>query len=217
MIKANEIFNRVEGMHTFEEVVALQRFAEVAPSGAVVNVGCYLGLSTVALASVREVYAVDPFEDVFISSPVYPDGYQYTADNLEHFKANVAKMGVADRVHLLRNKSEDEARRWRKPIALVLIDFDPNHATAAITAWGRFVVDGGYLLQHDINEPPVIAALEALEATGDWTRVQTVDLLAIYQRTGGGFREGVAAVIQEAVKAEVAKQTKQTAKPGGKK
>jgi hypothetical protein len=72
-------------------------------------------------------------------------------------------------------------------------------------------------LQHDINEPPVIEALAELEASGDWTRVGTVDLLAVYQRTGGGYREGVGAVIQEAVKAEVAKQTKQTAKTGGKK
>lgn len=216
MIKPNEIFNRVASMHTFEEIVALQRYAAAAPEGACVNVGCYRGGSTVALASVREVYAVDPFEDVFLSSPVYPEGHYYTADNLDHFKANVEKMGVADRVHLLRNRSEDEARRWRKPIALVLIDFDPNNTAAALAAWGKFVIGGGYLLQHDINEPPVAAALADLEASGDWTRVGTVDLLAVYQRTGGGYREGVTAVIQDAVKAEVAKQTA-PARKGGKK
>lgn len=190
-LNARDIWNRVDGMHTFEEVMALQRFASVAPDGVAVNVGCYRGLSTIVLASTRETYAVDPFEDMFLSSPVYPDGHYYTADNLDYFKANIEKMGVADRVHLLRNKSEDEARRWRKPVSVVLLDFDPVHMAPSMPAWGRFVVEGGYLIAHDINEPPVAEGLAALETAGGWARVATVDLLAVYQRTGGGYREGM--------------------------
>lgn len=214
--KPLDIWNRVDGMHTFEEVAAVHRTAVAAPDGAAVNVGVYRGQSVIALASVREVYAVDPFADLFLTSPVYPDGHHYTEDNLDHFKANVERMGVADRVHLLRNTSADAARRWRKAVSLVLLDFDPVHAAEGITAWSRFVIDGGYLLQHDLNEPPVADALAALEETGDWTRVGTVDLLAIYQRTRNGYTEGVEAVVQAAVKAEVAKQTKKPAPSGGK-
>jgi predicted O-methyltransferase YrrM len=204
VIKATDITARVAGMMVLEEVALLMDLAERAPDMAL-EVGAYLGLSACAMAArcPHPVYSVDPFEERIITSPVYPLGFEYLASNEDGFRANVERMGLTERVHLLKQPSIDASRRWRKPLGLLLIDADHTQAVEDVAAWAGFVVPGGYLLLHDKNEPAVQAAMAVIEASGEWTHVRTVNLLVAYRRTGDALPPVVIQAVAEAAVAAV--------------
>jgi predicted O-methyltransferase YrrM len=184
-LNATDITANVEGFMTLEEVAAVMRYAAQAPALAV-EIGTYLGLTAAALAAAcpHDVYSIDPFETVHLTTPYQPRGFLYEAGNYERTVANLERIGLRERVHLLRRTSLDAAALWRKPIGLLLIDGDHTQASADVAAWSKYVVSGGYLLLHDKYEPDVIAAGEALIASGDWQHIATPNQLLVYKRIG---------------------------------
>lgn len=197
-----DITANVEGFMTLEEIAAVMDYAAKAPADAV-EIGTYLGLTAAALAAAcpHDVFSVDMFETVHLTTPLDPKGFTYEAGNYERTVANLERVGLRERVHLLRRKSLDAAALWRKPIGLLLIDGDHTQARADVTAWAKHVVNGGYLLLHDRYEPDVMAACAALEASGDWERVKIANQLMIYRRIGGALsveeRDAVVAMVKE--------------------
>lgn len=214
-IKATTLTAHVAGMMVLDEVALVMEIAERAPDMAL-EVGAYLGLSTCAMAARCRfpVYTVDNFQTRILKSPVYPHGFEYLASNEDGFRANVERMGLTEKVHLLKQDSQDAARRWRKPLGMVLIDGDHTQAVADVRAWSRFIVDGGYLLLHDKNEPDVQAAMAEIEASGEWQHVRTASLLVVYKRTGGSVT--LPAEVTEAIAEAVKEVAKKPARKGGK-
>lgn len=99
--------------------------AEVPPEHAIVEVGSYRGKSTCYLAAGARaglgapVFAVDPWD-----LPGNITGRFGFADPATRraFHAQVASVGLADRITAFRARSEDLARHWTRPIGLLYID-----------------------------------------------------------------------------------------------
>lgn len=221
-MKPTDITANVEGFMTLEEIAAVMDYAAKAPADAV-EIGTYLGLTAAALAAAcpHDVFSVDMYETVHLTTPLDPRGFTYEAGNYERAVANLERVGLRERVHILRRKSVDAAALWRKPIGLLLIDGDHTQASADVKMWAKHVVSGGYLLLHDRYEPDVMAACEALEASGDWERVKIANQLMIYKRTGGALsadaREAVKEMVHEASGAKEKKPARKPAAKRGKK
>src|SRR5262249_3224076 len=106
--------------------------------GEVVEIGSYLGRSTVVLARAvadrrgGRVVAVDPHKG-WGGSPRETDG---------EFLANVARAGVADHVELVKATSVEGARRWRgDPVRMLFIDATHSYEAVMedVRAWAPFL------------------------------------------------------------------------------
>jgi predicted O-methyltransferase YrrM len=110
---ALELASKVEGFVTPLELSGLYHLALAAPSpGRVVEIGSYLGRSTVMLAQAAmdrgapQVVAVDPH-----TATMGVEG-ETPRDTRPIFEENVRGAGVADAVRLLHATSVDAARTW---------------------------------------------------------------------------------------------------------
>ena len=123
--------------------------------GRIVEIGSFRGKSTVVLASAAadgvEVVAIDPHAGND-RGPQELEGFDREAET-DHavFLANLAAVGVADRVRHVREFSDRAHDAVADPIDLLYIDgahrFGP--ARADLRDWGDRVADGGTLLVHD--------------------------------------------------------------------
>lgn len=158
------------------EGVALHLLARRAARlglGPVVEVGSYLGRSTLYLASgvaacpgaagrVR-VYAVDhhrgseelqagwPHHD-----PSLVDPETHRMDSLSRWRRSIERAGAEDLVVGVVGESSAVASDWGRPASLVLID--GGHGVAAEWAdylgWAPHVAPGGFLAIHDVFPDP---------------------------------------------------------------
>ncbi len=158
---ATKIPGWVEGAAA-REVAAESFFLEGNPT--IVEVGVFMGRSTVLLASARRargsgtIYCVDPFDgsgDDF-SMPVYQgELYRAGAQNLEEvFRRNIAARDLDPWVTVLKGKSDVIVGRWRQPIDLLLLDGDhsPDGAQAIFSAWSPLIRAGGRIILHNTGE-----------------------------------------------------------------
>jgi predicted O-methyltransferase YrrM len=143
----------VEGWLT--EAQARRLFAAAAAVGAggrVVEIGSFRGRSAIVLASAgADVVCIDPHA----GSDRGPREIAADADrgdaDLEAFRANLARAGVADRVRHVRAFSDAALREVPGTVDVLFVDgahrFAP--ARADILRWGDRVRPGGRMLVHD--------------------------------------------------------------------
>jgi predicted O-methyltransferase YrrM len=137
--------------------VARASFA-LGPDAVIVEIGVFLGRSTVLLAGARQlhesgmVHCVDPFDcsgDAF-SVPHYQNILESVGGGRlrEHFETNIARAGLLDRVKVHEGSATDIAKTWTQPIDLLLLDGDqsPEGARRAYEAWEPFLMPGGTIV-----------------------------------------------------------------------
>ena len=135
------------------ELRLLNRLAATVSDGVIVEVGCYRGKSTCALAlhATVPVFSVDPH--------IPSDNYPFGDDDRVAWTANLTRFGLSGKVHPVNLKSLQAAAVWDKPISFLFIDGDHAQAYDDLAAWLPHVMDGGLVATHDSNSPMVIDAI----------------------------------------------------------
>lgn len=152
---------RIYGWMRGVEAVALLRAALDLPDDpTIVEVGSFLGCSTVLLGGACQlrgqgrVHAIDPFDasgDAY-SEPHYRSIAAGDPRTLrERFETNLARARVRDRVELHLGTAESVAAGWSGPVDLLLLDGDQSIAGArsAYEAWLPFLRRGGTIAVHN--------------------------------------------------------------------
>jgi predicted O-methyltransferase YrrM len=152
---------RIQGWLRGAEAPALAQMAYDLPDNAViVEVGTFLGCSTVLLAGAREVrrsglvHCVDPFDasgDAF-SAPVYRRIASNSRRSLrERFERNITNAGLREWIRIHEGPSTDIAAHWNVQIDMLFLDGDQSYAGAldAYRMWTPFLKRGGVIAVHN--------------------------------------------------------------------
>src|SRR5450756_904266 len=114
----------IDGWLFEAETVLLYELARQAdPKGVIVEIGSWKGKSTVCMAKGAEagksakIYAIDPHIG---SEEHHVDGKKVWT--FDQFKANIARMGVADRITPIVKTSVAAAKDFDQPVSLIFID-----------------------------------------------------------------------------------------------
>lgn len=137
----------VEGWLSPEEGAALAQYAQ---GGRVLEIGCYLGRSTVCLAqTARSVLSVDPFDGRATTAP---------RDTLEHYKQNLDNHRRQAEVEWLRGTSADVLPTLSDDPGFDLIFIDGDHAYETVrhdvAQARRLLARGGLIALHDYRKSP---------------------------------------------------------------
>jgi len=185
-----------EGHCLYETALAAGR------SGPCLEIGSYCGKSALYLGTAcREndtiLFSVDhhrgseeqqPGEEYF--DPELFDPLSGRVDTLRFCRDTIERAGLEDTVVLLVCRSEVAARGWATPLSLVFID--GGHAFETVlsdyTLWSPHIIEGGYLLIHDIfsdpargGQAPYRVYRQALDC-GLFREIAMVKSLAVLQR-----------------------------------
>jgi MMP 1-O-methyltransferase len=152
---------RIPGWTRGAEAAALARASYSCPEGAtVVEIGSFLGRSTVLLAGARKlkgsgrVHCVDSFDasgDAF-SVPVYRTLLSDLPLTLRQaFDDNLRNAGLTDWVEVHEGRDEDVAKNWTTAIDLLFMDADHSYEAVRQTydRWSPFLKPGGVIAIHN--------------------------------------------------------------------
>lgn len=153
----------------------------------VVEIGSYLGRSTVLLASaVRDlrpdghVVAIDPHEGMVSTA----GGVEYGIPTYEAFGANVTAAGLQDAVCAIRQCSTDVS--WNQPIGLLFIDGLHDYASVStdFDHFARWIRRGGFVAFHDYSPcwPGVVQLVDKLRNGDSYTWVDSAESLVVLQK-----------------------------------
>ena len=139
------VISTIPGWLTEDQALALRTAVRALPAGSVVlEIGAHRGRSTTVLATARadvQVVTIDPF----IRSRLLP-GPEVEAE----LRANLAMLGVTDRVQVLATTSRRARAMMPGPIDLLWID--GRHDVLSLwydLHWTRLLPPGGPVLIHD--------------------------------------------------------------------
>ncbi|WP_431901276.1 class I SAM-dependent methyltransferase [Nonomuraea sp. bgisy101] len=151
-----------EGMALFE---AALRYGARGP---ICEIGTYCGKSAVYLgAAARLTGSVVVTVDHHRGSEEIQPGWEHhdptlvdprfgRMDSLPTFRATIAEAGLEDEVIAIVGRSEQVARLWNTPLAMLFID--GGHSEEPVTrdyeGWAPHVMVGGALVFHDIYPDP---------------------------------------------------------------
>ena len=177
--------------------------AEAASArGPILEIGSYCGKSTVCMALAmpaggHNLFALDhhrgseehqPGE--FFHDPALFDAAADSVDTFREFRRNIDAANVSDRVVPIVTGSEQAARNWTTPLAMVFID-GGHSLEAAMTdyrCWQGHLMRGGTLAVHDVfpdahagGQAPYTVYRLALES-GLFKEVSRVESLAILEK-----------------------------------
>jgi MMP 1-O-methyltransferase len=152
---------QVTGWTRGEEAVRLAQVAyDLADDATIVEIGSFLGCSTILLAGARKlrgsgkVHSIDPFDvsgDSF-SVPVYEEilGPRRAALR-SRFEKNLSRAGLRRWVEIHQGRAAEVARTWKSRVDFLFLDGDqsPEGVQAAYDAWSPFLLPGGVLALHN--------------------------------------------------------------------
>ena len=152
----------IRGWTRSEEARELARISFLLPAGPnIVEIGCFLGASTILLAGPRRlrgsgvVHCVDPFDcsgDSF-SIPHYRRILAESGGGPIRclFERNIRNAGLDPWVQVHQGRAAEIARNWATPIDLLYLDGDQSRAGAreAFDAWAQFLRPGGVIGLHN--------------------------------------------------------------------
>ena len=184
-------------LHELEGYMLLQLAAHGGGTGAIVEIGSFMGRSTAYLAAGSKsngremVVAVDHFR----GSPENQVGEAYAdptlaleGTTLRVFKENLAALALSDHVTTLVQSSAQAAASWRGPIRLLFIDADHSYESsrADFELWSPHVVSHGLVCFHDITNWPGVTQFyqELLSTTEEYQEVGGVVSLRVLQKRG---------------------------------
>lgn len=182
-----ESASRTIGFFPEEEAMALYRVARRAVHrGPIVEIGTYLGRSTLFLAAavVAEgrgaLYTVDHHRGSEEMQPGWPDHdpsifepASQKMDSLDRFRQSLKAAAAEDLVTAIVGDSSRVAGAWSSPVGLLLVDggHAENVCWADYRAWSPRVAPGGVLVFHDVfpdprdgGRPPYDCFCDALES-----------------------------------------------------
>ena len=185
-----------------DEGTALYEAARAAIPGLIVEVGSYLGKSTLYLAAAArerggQVLTVDHHR----GSEEHQPGWEYhdpalvddevgLIDTLPGFRRTIARAGAEDVVVAVVARGETLAALWSGPLAFVFLDGSHTDESAQrdYDGWTPHVADGGVLAIHDVfpdpadgGQAPYRIYRRALES-GDFTEVPGRGSLRLLRR-----------------------------------
>lgn len=150
-----ELARNVRGYLSEREANCIMIAAALSPArGANVEIGSFMGRSTVCLAHICKTYglgkvvAIDPHTS---PSETDPDlGTERTS--LDRFRQNLDQAALADQVDVRVDFSSAAGKAWSSPIRFLWIDGDHTYEAARndILMFKRHLVPGGLLLMHDV-------------------------------------------------------------------
>jgi predicted O-methyltransferase YrrM len=191
-----------------DEGLALHRAAATVPAdGPFLEIGSYCGKSAVYLgAAARErgrlLFALDHHRGSEENQPGWEwhepdlvDPEVGRIDTLPRFRRTIHDAGLEGSVVALVADSPSVAAVWAIPLALLFIDgghgSEPAHRD--YEGWVPHVVEGGYLVIHDVfpdpadgGRPPYEIYCRAIES-GAFAEVDAVGSLRVLTRTGPGI------------------------------
>jgi predicted O-methyltransferase YrrM len=117
-----------------------------------VEIGSFKGKSAVALATLAQqrrlppLVSIDPHTAPSVTDPGLPE-----ASSFEAFTAALAAAGVAEQVEVHRQRSQEAAVGWNRPIGLLWIDGDHTWegARSDFELFSPFLVPGAFVALHD--------------------------------------------------------------------
>ena len=152
---------RVAGWTRDAEAVRLAQTSFDLPDEAiVVELGSFLGCSSVLLAGARKlrgsgkVHCIDPFDgsgDAF-STPIYRTIQDHRSLSLrDRFERNLERAGVREWVEVHQARAEDAVSGWRSRIDLLFLDGHQSYdvVMSIFHAWTPFLKKGGVLAVHN--------------------------------------------------------------------
>ena len=187
-----------------DEGTALYGAARHAVPGPILEVGSYLGKSTLYLAAAArerggQVVTVDHHR----GSEEHQPGWEYhdpslvdaevgLIDTLPGFRRTIATAGAEDVVVAVVARGETLAALWARPLAFVFLDGSHTDESARrdYASWAPHVTAGGVLAIHDVfpdpadgGQAPYGIYVTALES-GDFTEVPGCGSLRLLRRNG---------------------------------
>jgi predicted O-methyltransferase YrrM len=166
---------RIEGMVRAPDIEVLYEYASKAQKG-IVEIGSYLGQSTVALAygsrkgHLVPVWAIDSYETYTVQVSEHIT-HTFTPQNRGYFMQNIVSAGVADIVRLISLPSTQVARCWDQEIDLLFVDgkHDYDSVLSDLKSWYAYIPVGGHILLHDYDLPSVRKAVKKFLSYGaEW-------------------------------------------------
>ena len=166
----HEYYKKIYGYISDKEVESLQERVNSLPEKSViVEIGSFMGKSTVAMAEVAEsrgisIFAIDPFigsnlrEQIIVKSKVGEREYKFIEDKRtvdEYYDPYIDyQKNIGPFQHVistLKLRSEEAVKIWKKPIDMIFIDGDHSYKAVKhdIESWMPFVKKGGVMAFHD--------------------------------------------------------------------
>jgi predicted O-methyltransferase YrrM len=194
-----------EGFMPDDEGAALYAAARDAIAGPILEVGSYLGKSTLYLAAAaRERGGVVVTVDHHRGSEEHQPGWEYhdpslvdgsvgRIDTLPGFRRTIALAGAEDLVVAVVARGETLAALWARPLAFVFLDGSHTDESARrdYAGWTPHLAAGGTLAIHDVfpdpadgGQAPYRIYRTALES-GDFTEVPGCGSLRLLRRRDG--------------------------------
>jgi MMP 1-O-methyltransferase len=162
---------QIEGYTAPTELALLYHLGIAATGpGTTVEIGSYLGRSTVVLARAAIDAGRDPIAAVDPHTSALGIEGEQPRDTREEFLANCEQAGVSSHVRLLHMKSVDAAREWEgEPVRLLFVDgwHSKEAVLQDVHAWAPFLTpDSAIVFDDFLPFAGVRAAVRDLKAEG---------------------------------------------------
>jgi predicted O-methyltransferase YrrM len=161
-------YESIAGGTTALERRRLFQLAQRTTKGQIVEIGSYIGGSTVFLAkgaagSNKKVYAIDP----------HIEGYIGAKSSRNEFSTNIEKAGCREVIIPLRVTSAEASKTFNEVVGLLFIDGLHTYEGARedFYSWREHLADDGVIVFHDCWSVGVARVIGAMLRSGDFSNI----------------------------------------------
>ena len=184
-------YSRIEAIPEIDPLLEVAKL--LPPNPVIVEIGTYLGGTTVRLAEARPDAIITTIDCCNHGDNWHEPYGEYVQRYIvgEVLKDKVSKQHLLNNISRFNNITFIEgyspacASDWNTEIDLYFEDGDHSNPNLAINLeyWGKFVKVGGYLAAHDYGEscPAVITEIDKMVGNG-WKKVINDRLLFVLQK-----------------------------------